>query len=92
MGFPFIFRPGASYDIATGSAAASAPAAIPAGVQYVRLQSTQDCRVEFTGTASATSMFLPAGHVEYFLVTQGQTVSVIQDSTAGTLHVTELTR
>jgi hypothetical protein len=46
-------------------------------------------------TAAATdnnSILLPAGVVEYFHVTPGQRVAVIQDTGAGTFCVAEMTR
>ena len=64
----------------------------PVGTSHVRLVSTVDCFVSIgpTPTASATtSSFLPASSVEYFPVTQGDQVAVIQSTTGGSLNITE---
>ena len=61
----------------------------------VRLSCTEDCHVEISRTAAAdvsnTSMFLPAGSIEYFYVFAGDYVAAIQNSTTGTLYITEMT-
>lgn len=67
--------------------------AFAAGTTVAKFFPTADCWVQFgaspTATAAAPSIFLPAGIVEYFGVTAGQKVAVIQNAGAGTLHVTE---
>ena len=85
-------RLGASQDVAyTGSSAASA--AFGAQTDKVRLVATTDCRIRIsdgTPTAVATDSYLPALAAEYFTVTPGQKVAAIQQSSAGTLNVTEI--
>lgn len=65
----------------------------PVGTSHVRLVSTVDCYISIgpSGfTVSATNgTFLPASTVEYFPVTQGDMVYVIQSSAGGTLNLTE---
>ena len=60
----------------------------------IRLVSTTDCHIRFDGTPTATTsqMYLPASVVEYFRVTPGQKVAVIQRAAGGNLYVTEMTR
>jgi hypothetical protein len=81
-----------SQDVAyTGSSAASA--AFGAQTYKVRLLATTDCRVRIsdgTPTAVATDTYLPALAAEYFTVTPGQKVAAIQQFSAGTLNVTEI--
>jgi len=59
----------------------------------VRLYATSDCYVAFgeNPTASTSSMFLPAGVIEYFGVPPDSEwqLAVIQSSSAGTIYVTE---
>jgi hypothetical protein len=64
----------------------------------IRLACTTACHYLISGgnaqaaTAAtlANGSLLPINWVEYVIVTPGQTLSVIQDSAAGTLNVTEL--
>ena len=76
----------------SGSSAASA--AFSDQTQIVRVASTTDCFITFNGTPTATSssMYLPAGVVEYFRVTPGHKVAALQRFNSGTLYVTEMTR
>lgn len=45
-----------------------------------------------TATAGDNSVYMPAGVVEYYHVTPGQKVAVIQDTAGGNLCVAEMTR
>lgn len=77
----------------TGTAASTS--AIPDGVVLVRLIATQAChyRVNPKGTTTAattSSAFLPASTIEYIRVVPGDTISVIQSSTGGNLHMTAM--
>ena len=85
-------RLGASQDVAYGSSS-SASAAFGAQTYKVRLVATTDCRIRIsdgTPTAVAIDTYLPGLAAEYFTVTPGQKVAVIQVSSAGTLNVTEV--
>ena len=58
-----------------------------------RVVATQDCFISFgtTNDATASAALLPAGVVEYFGTDDtNTTISVIQSSSGGNLHVTEM--
>lgn len=85
---------GTSQDITTSGTSAESD---PLTTREVRLVCNQNCWVNFgpvgtTATAGAGSVYLPANVVEYFHVTQGQVVAVIQDTAAGVLSVADMTR
>jgi len=85
--------PGVSQALTVG--ASSVQSALPqAGVTIVRLFSTVDAWVSFGSNPTAvaegaTSMFLPAGIVEYFEIRADEKIAVIQNSTSGKLYLTE---
>ena len=54
----------------------------------VRLATSEDCFINFSGTATNQSMYLPSGAVEYFTIKKGQSISALQVSTSGTLYIT----
>jgi hypothetical protein len=60
--------------------------------KVIRLVATSDCHVAFglSPTATGSSMFLPGGVVEYFAVADNEKVAVIQNASAGTLFVTQV--
>ena len=66
--------------------------AVGAGVSVVRLVATSAChiKVAVTPVATTSDMLLPANTVEYIAIAPGQKVAAIQNSAAGTLHVTEM--
>lgn len=73
-------------------AASTAPSAeVSSQVYVVRLHATVACHIAFDEDATANNMMLAAGATEYFAVSPGQTVNVIQNSTGGTLYITEMT-
>jgi hypothetical protein len=84
-------RPHASANLAfTGSSAQSSVLNQP----VVRLFATQDCRIAVGAdpTATSTSMYLPAGQIEYIAVRSGvDKIAAIQVSTGGSLNITEMT-
>jgi len=59
----------------------------------VRIVPTTACHVKIganpTAAADGTSMYLPAGVVEYFGVKPGQKIAIIQDSAVGNAFITE---
>lgn len=65
--------------------------AINSGV--VRLVATQDCHVSFglNPTATAGHMFMPAGSVEYFKISENLTkIAVIRSTSNGYLYITKM--
>jgi hypothetical protein len=64
------------------------------GTTIIRVVSTTDCFIKFgaTPTAVAADMLLPAYVVEYFGATPGVKIAALQNTAAGTLYVTEMTK
>ena len=88
-----VISPGASQAITTGAASVQA-ADFASGVTILRVFATQDCWIAFGTSPTAvvegsSSMFLPAGIVEYFERKELEKIAVIQASTAGKLYITE---
>lgn len=87
---------GKSDYVAVG--AASAQSAVFGTQTYeIRVVSTVNCHINIgqNPTAAAgdnSGIYLPAGLVEYFHVSPGQRLAVIQDSEGGSLCVAEMTR
>lgn len=86
--------PSTSQVLAVG--ASSVQSALPqTGVTIVRLFSTADCFVAFGSNPVAvidgtSSMFLPAGIVEYFEIRIDEKLAVISaNATTGKLYITE---
>ena len=89
-----LWRPGASHDVAIGAASVQS-AAIGGTITRVRLVATSACYVAFGSSPTATkpgSVRLASNFPEMFLVRPGEKVAVIEDSAAGTLTITEMTR
>jgi hypothetical protein len=88
-------RPTKSYVIVTGASSAAGSAVSP-GVKHLRLIATAACWVSITpgGTAASntTSMYMTASTAgsEHYGCNPGDIVTVIQDSAAGKLSVTEM--
>lgn len=74
----------------TVGGASAASAEVSPQVFVVRLFSTTDCHIAFDAAATTNSTRMAAGAPEYFAVSPGQTVNVIQNSAGGTLYVTEM--
>ena len=72
----------------TGTAATAS--AISADCNVVRLVATEACHYALTGTATTSSTYLPSGVMEYIRVGGGETLSVIQNASGGTLFITEM--
>lgn len=84
-------------DYITVNGTSAQSAAFGANTFEIRVVSTTNCHIKIGDdpTAAATDnngLYLPAGVVEYYHVTPGQKVAVIQDSAGGTLNVGEMTR
>jgi hypothetical protein len=73
-------QPGTSQRVALGATAQSAAIA----ACLVRVVSQGDCHLAFganpAAVADGTCVFLPAGIPEYFVVTSGNKIAVIQDN------------
>lgn len=69
---------------------------VPANCWEVRIVCTSNAWINIganpVAAASDNSLYMPAGLVEYYHVTPGQKVAVIQDSTGGNLCVGFMTR
>lgn len=87
-------RPGTSQDITTGASSATLTNAFGPQAYCVRLAATAALRYRLVeaagGTAVATDTYMPAGGVDYIVVTPGQKIAAIQESGAGKLNVTEM--
>lgn len=86
--------PGSGQNITTSGTAANNSTDFAANTQIIRICATQAIRyrVGFSATAVATDTRLPADAVEYIGIVKGERLSVIQESAAGTVSVTEMTR
>jgi hypothetical protein len=67
--------------------------AISANAGYVRLFSTTMCHIRVGSNPTATTSHMPIGAnvPEYFAVTSGQKIAVIQNSASGSLYISEVT-
>lgn len=88
-------RPGTSQDITTGASSAVLTNAFGPQTYQVRLAATAAARFRLVdgttgGTAVATDALIPAGVVDYIVVSPGQKIAAIQDAAAGKLNVTEM--
>lgn len=83
-------------DVVAYSTSSVQSAAISANIQEVRIVCTSNAWINIgtnpTAAAADDNLFMPAGVVEYFHVTQGQKIAVIRDSADGNLVVAEMTR
>lgn len=73
----------------------SAQVTNPFGSQtyQVRVVATSACFIKIgngTLTATTSDVYLPAGVVDYVIVTPGESIAAIQASASGTLYVTEM--
>lgn len=84
-----VLQPFNTQKIAISGTAASttAPAS---GVGVLRLCPTIDCFYSIIGTATTSSVFLPAQTVEFIAIPSGQTVSTITDGSTGSIFVTSM--
>jgi hypothetical protein len=84
-------------DASTQSVAVSGTSAqstaISANAGYVRLLATTLChiRIGSSPTATTSNMPLPPYVPEYFVCPSGAKIAVIQNSSSGTLYITEVT-
>lgn len=74
----------------TGTSAQST--AVGSATTIVRLYASQNMYIQISSNptaAVASSTYLPTGIVEYFGITPGDKIAAIQDTTTGTLFITE---
>lgn len=85
------YIPGTSVGYTT-SGSSQQSSAMSANASIVRVAVNQDTYVAVgeSPTATANSLMMPAGSVEFFAVVEGQQVAFLQVSTAGRITVTEL--
>ena len=83
---------GTTQTITTSGTSAAISTAFAAGTTVIRVVATEDVHVAFAASPTATTSdaFLPSNQVEYFKVTAGEKIAAIQNSTAGTVYVTEM--
>jgi hypothetical protein len=83
-------------DVVTYTSSSVQSAAFGAQTHEIRVVCTSNAWINIgenpTASAGDGSIFMPAGLVEYFHVSPGQKVAVIQDSSGGNLVVAEMTR
>lgn len=97
---PVIYRAASSYSLASTTPSTATTAAIGPFIRVVRIHATEDTFVligtsDSNGTlvaTAATSIFLPADTTEYFWVSPGRFIAVLQDSTSGTVYISEMGR
>lgn len=85
---------GSGQNISSSGTAANNATAFGSTVSIIRIATTEAIhyRIGPSATAVATDTLLPAGAVEYVGIAKGDRLSVIQDSTSGTVNVSECTR
>jgi hypothetical protein len=88
---------GTSQNVTTSGTSAATGTAFGANTSEIRVVCTQNTWILIgdgtpTATTGAGSTYMPAGVVEYFHVNPGQKLAAIQDSAAGTVNVSEMTR
>lgn len=86
---PAVF-PGNSQRVAIGASSVQS-SAMGETTGLVRLTGSSDCYVSFGSnpTATTSSLYLPAGAIEYFGINPGDKIAVLQASTAGYLNIVE---
>ncbi len=86
--------PGSGQNITTSGTAANNSTAFADNTTIIRIVGTQDFRYRIgpAAVATATDTLLPLGVVEYVGIVKGDRLSVIQNSAAGTVNVSEATR
>ena len=72
----------------SGTAAASS--AVSADARVLRVVSNTDCFYAIGSTATTSSVYLPAGMIEYLHVFEGDTVSFITSGASGYAYATEM--
>jgi len=84
-----VLKPNTTEKVAISDTAAPATA-VAAGIDVLRLVADVDCFYSTVGTATTSSVFLPATMIEFIGVRQGTILSVITASGSGSIYVTEM--
>lgn len=86
------YRPGTSQGITTNGTSQQS-SALSADASIARVAVNQDTYIEIGSnpTATANSLMMPAGAIEFFAVNAADKVAVLQVSEAGRVSITELT-
>lgn len=83
-------------DVVTVGASSAQSEVFNSNIFDIRVVSTTNCWINIgtnpTAAAADDNLYMPAGLVEYFHVSPGQRLAVIQDSAGGSLIVAEMTR
>lgn len=93
-----VMKPTVAYVVTIGASSAAQASPITFGIDTVRIVSTSNCWVKLgSGTPVAdtsTSFYVPLGQVELIVVNPNgkESLAVIQDSAAGKLSITEMSR
>lgn len=82
-------RPGGAEKVALDGTNAASATAVSANSVVLRIVADVDVHYDLTGTATASSNYLPADTVEYIRVHEGDTLSTIAGA-AGNIYVTEM--
>ena len=85
---------GSGQNITSSGTAANNSTAFASNTSIIRISPSAAIRYRVgpNATALTTDTLLPAGAVEYVGIVAGDRLSVIQDSTGGTVSVSECTR
>lgn len=91
------YRTGTTHTATISGTAALVGSAFGSQTVVVRVVATTDCHLAFgtsnaTPTATVNNPYLPANTVEYFTVSPGMLLSVIQSTAGGTGYATEMTQ
>lgn len=86
------YRPGTSQGI-TSSGTSQQSSALSADASIARVAVNQDTYIEIGSnpTATANSLMMPAGAIEFFAVNAADKIAVLEVSAAGRVSITELT-
>ena len=84
-----VLRPTSTEALAVSGTAASA-AALSTPTRVLRLICNQPVYISLDGTATTSSMYLPADAVEFIKVNAYDVLSAILASGTGTLYITEM--
>ena len=80
-------RPATTESFAVSGTAAASSAVTQ---RVVRIMCDVDCFYTINGTATVTSVPLPASTIEFIHTYVGDTISVITSSASGTFYITEM--
>jgi len=86
-----VLKPSSTETVSVSGTAASNTALDSSGaVRVQRIVSDANIFYDLTGTATTSSVYLPAGVVEYIHVTDADQFSFITGGSTGTVYVTDM--